>query len=173
MESDAVSATEISGAGGIDANLAPDAFHRWGTHYYKCRQDFEIPHPHRFSPVPYFLLCRAIELELKSRHLHAKRQLEVKRVYGHHLNRAYADLPPSEQVLTPEEALVLEQASAIYASKGFEYFDPEDGMTAYRRFPDLSALDRVAHKLLRIETEAQQTHAPDRQQPASPPVAGR
>ena len=43
--------------------------------------------PHKFSPVPYFLLCRAIELELESRHLQGKRQLEVKRAYGHHLPR--------------------------------------------------------------------------------------
>jgi hypothetical protein len=59
--------SRITGVGGINANLAPDAFHWWATHYYKCRQDFVSPH--KFSPVPYFLLCRAIELELKSRHL--------------------------------------------------------------------------------------------------------
>jgi hypothetical protein len=50
MESHGMNATEISGAGGIDANLSPDAFHRWPTHYYKCRHDFASPH--KFSPVP-------------------------------------------------------------------------------------------------------------------------
>jgi hypothetical protein len=143
-----MNATVISEAGGIDANLSPDAFHRWATHYYKCRHDFASPH--KFSPVPYFLLCRAIELERKSRHLQGKRQLEVKRAYGHHLTKAYAGLPPLEHILTPEEVVVLEQASDIYVSKGFEYFEPEDALTGFRWFPDLSMLDQVAKKLLRI-----------------------
>ena len=143
-----MNATVISGAGGIDANLSPDAFHRWATHYYKCRNDFASPH--KFSPVPYFLLCRAIELELKSRHLLTRRQREVKRVYGHDLTKAYAGLPQPEQTLTSDELVVLERASDIYASKGFEYFEPEDALTAFRRFPDLSVLDRIARKLLRI-----------------------
>jgi hypothetical protein len=138
----------ISGIGGIDGNLSPDAFHRWATHYYKCRHDFASPH--KFSPVPYFLLCRAIELELKSRHLMKRRQLEVKRAYGHDLTKAYSALPLAEQTLTPDESAVLQQASQIYASKSFEYFEPEDALTAFRRFPDLSVLDRVAKKLLRI-----------------------
>jgi hypothetical protein len=143
-----MNATVISGAGGIDANLSFDAFHRWATHYYKCRHDFASSH--MFSPVPYRLLCRAIEFELKSRHLQGRRQLEVKRACGHHLTKAYAGLPPSEQILTLEEVVVLEQASDIDASKGFEYFEREDALTGFRRLPDLSMLDRVAKKLLRI-----------------------
>ena len=138
----------IEGAGGIDANLAPDAFHRWATHYYQCRQDFVSPHT--FSPAPYFLLCRAIELELKARHLMAKRQPELKHRYGHHLDKVYYDLPASDQVLTPEQAAILKQASLIYAKKGFEYFDPEDALTGYRRFPNLAVLDEVARKLVGV-----------------------
>ena len=145
----------ISGAGGINANLSPDAFHRWATHYYKCRHDFVSPH--RFSPVPYFLLCRALELELKSRHLQRQHQGEVKRAFGHNLAKAYAALPEVEQTLSATECAVLQQASRIYASKGFEYFDPEDALTAYRRFPDLSALDAVAKKLLISSTAEMNT----------------
>ncbi len=52
----------VLGAESIEVNLSPDAFHRWAGHYYKCRQDFDSPH--RFSPVPYFLLCHSIELEI-------------------------------------------------------------------------------------------------------------
>jgi hypothetical protein len=129
-------------------NLSPDAFHRWATHYYKCRQDFQSPH--KFSPVPYFLLCRAVELQLKARHLQTKRQPEVKNTFGHNLMKAYGSLPSHEQILAPDELTILKQASAIYASKGFEYFNPEDALTAYKRFPDLSALDSVAKKLLSL-----------------------
>ena len=142
----AMDATKVRDAGGIDANLAPDAFHRWATHYYQCRQTFDVPHP--FSPVPYFLLCRAIELELKSRHLAEKKQSEVEREFGHHLDRAYAALNSSDQILSPGEQEILQQASSIYAPKGFEYFDPKDTLNGYRRYPDISGLDGVAKKLL-------------------------
>ena len=67
-------------AGSINANISPDAFHRWATHYLKCRKDFQSPH--KFSPVPYFLLCRAIELEIKARHLRNSTQSKVKKSYG-------------------------------------------------------------------------------------------
>jgi len=133
---------------GFFANLSPDAFHLWATHYYKCRQDFQCPD--RFSPVPYFLLCRAIELELKSRHLVAKRQPEVKDAYGHRIAQVYADLPVSEQVLSVEQFDLLRRASDIYASKGFEYFNPEDALTGFSRFPDLAELDAIAKELLRL-----------------------
>jgi hypothetical protein len=137
--------------GGFFVNLSPMAFHRWATHYYKCREDFECPHP--FSPVPYFLLCRAIELQLKSLHLEEKRQPEVKTAFGHHLVKAYLSLPREAQILSDDEVSVLEQASKIYASKGFEYFNPEDALTGFSRFPDLSALDTVAKKLLAYEAQ--------------------
>jgi hypothetical protein len=143
-----MNARVVSRAGGIDANLSPDAFHQWATHYYKCRHDFVSLHG--FSLVPYFLLCRDIELELKSRHLKERRQVEVKRAYWHHLTKPYSALAQSEQTLTPDELAVLERASGIYSSKGFEHLEPEDALTAYRRFPDLAVLDQVAKKLLRI-----------------------
>jgi hypothetical protein len=148
IENGSVNANIVMSASVGYVNLSPDAFHRWATHYYKCRQDFQSPH--KFSPVPYFLLCRAIELELKARHLNTKRQLEVKNAFGHHLTKAYVSLAQIEQILSSEEFAVLKSASRIYASKGFEYFDPEDTLTAYKRFPDLAVLDSVTRKLLVI-----------------------
>lgn len=136
----------ISGAGGIYANLSPDAFHRWATHYYKCKQDFQPPHS--FSPVPYFLLCRAIELEIKSKHLRCKRQTEIKNEYWHDLMKAYNALDQEDKVLTQGEVKVLECANEIYASKGFEYFEPEDALRGYSNYPDLELLDTIARKLI-------------------------
>ncbi|HEY2976191.1 MAG TPA: hypothetical protein VGJ48_26995 [Pyrinomonadaceae bacterium] len=129
-------------------NFSAFAFRRWGIHYYKCRHDFE--NPHKFSPVPYFLLCRAIELELKARHLEKKRQPEVRRTFGHRIKSAYLALPKRQQVLDAKELAVLKQANAIYATKGFEYILPRDAATAYKRFPDLDVLDRIAKKLLGV-----------------------
>ena len=129
-------------------NFSAFAFRRWALHYYKCRHDFV--NPHKFSPIPYFLLCRAIELELKARHLEKKRQPEVRRTFGHRIKSAYLALPKCERILDAEELLVLQKANSIYASKGFEYILPSDAATAYKRFPDLDALDRLAKKLLAV-----------------------
>jgi hypothetical protein len=62
---------------GIEVNVSPDAFHIYAGHYYKCKQDFKPPDNY-FSPVPYFLLCRAIELEIKATHLKHRTKTEVK-----------------------------------------------------------------------------------------------
>jgi hypothetical protein len=129
-------------------NFSAFAFRRWAAHYYKCRHDFECPH--KFSPLPYFLLCRAIELELKARHLEKKRQREVAWTFKHRIKSAYLALPKRQQVLNAEDLAVLKQANAIYATKGFEYVQPLDAATAFKRFPNLGALDRVAQKLLAI-----------------------
>lgn len=136
----------VLGAGGIYANLAPNAFHILATHHYKCRQDFKPPH--RFSPVPYFLLCCAIELELKSRHPRTITQEEVKKKFSHDLVKAYKSLPESDQCLDKKELSLLRKANSIYPKKGCEYIKGEDALTGYRRFPDLELLDNVARKLI-------------------------
>ncbi|MGA7845026.1 MAG: hypothetical protein WCB17_10795, partial [Dehalococcoidales bacterium] len=102
-------------------NLSPDAFHMWATHYLKCKNDFQSPD--KFSPVPYFLLCRAIELEIKARQLKAVTQNQVKDNYGHDLVKAYGALTPAEKVLVQNEEKTLKIASDIYKRKGFEYFN--------------------------------------------------
>jgi hypothetical protein len=131
-------------------NFSAPSFHIWATQYYGCRQTFGGADPGYpgFSPVPYFLLCRAIELELKSRHLEHQRQHEVKDLFGHYITRAYRALPPEQQTLAPAELAVLEQANGIYTTKGFEYISPHDAVKGFTRFPDLDALDAVAKKLI-------------------------
>jgi len=139
----------ISGAGGINANLAPDAFHRYATHYLKCRRDFQCPD--KFSPVPYFLLCRAIELSIKARHLKHMTQEQAKDEFWHHLAEAYDALEPAEKTLNENEEDTLRKADKIYNDKkGFEYFDPEDALTGYKRLRDLELelLDSIANKLI-------------------------
>jgi hypothetical protein len=65
----------------IEVNLSPNEFHRYATHYYKCKRDFTPP-DNKPSPVPYFLLCRAIELEIKARHVKRLTPKEVKKSLG-------------------------------------------------------------------------------------------
>jgi hypothetical protein len=131
---------------GFFANISPDAFHMWARHYYKCRQDFQSPDP--FSPVPYFLLCRAIELEIKSRHLRGKNRSEVKVEYGHHLIKAYDALEQGQKTLNSEELETLRAANEIYVGKGFEYFNPEHALRGYSHFPNITSLDAIARKLI-------------------------
>lgn len=138
---------QIIRPGVLKVNISPDAFHRWATHYLKCRKDFQCPHP--FSPVPYFLLCRAIELEIKAKHLKNMTQEQVKGEFGHHLVEAYNTLAPAEKTLNRSEEDMLQVADTIYNdNKGFEYFSPMDALTGYKRFPKLELLDALASKLI-------------------------
>src|SRR5262249_54845366 len=101
---------------GLFANISPEAFHRWACHYLKCKQDFQSPEA--FSPVPYFLLCRALELEIKSRHLQSKNQSQVKEDFGHNIFKAYDALEQTQKILSIDEVEVLRKASDIYKEKG-------------------------------------------------------
>jgi hypothetical protein len=130
----------------LQANLSPLAFRFSAKHYYKCKQDFICPD--KFSVVPYFLLCRSIELSIKARHLKQVRQKTVKDSYGHNLMKAYTALKPKDRILSETELKVLKEADDIYHDKGFEYFVPEHAMRGYKNFPDLIVLDQIAKKFL-------------------------
>jgi hypothetical protein len=127
-------------------NLASDAFHLWAAHYYKCKNDFKSPS--LFSPLPFFLLCRAIELEIKSRHLTHMTQEEVKDRYRHNIEKAYNELNQTEKILSASEKAILQKASKIYNKKNFEYYHPMSLITRYEHF-DLESLDSIANKLIR------------------------
>ena len=131
---------------GFDVNISPDAFHRWATDYLQCKRDFRSPD--RFSPVPYFLLCRAIELEIKARHLKHVEQKDVKYKYWHSLIKAYKALDSDEKILSQIEEEALGIASEIYSKKDMEYFNPRDALTAYKRFPDLESLESITSKII-------------------------
>ena len=126
-------------------NLTSPAFRLWAKHYYQCRLSFKCAD---FSPVPYFLLCRAIELHFKALHLEGRRQKEVKEAYWHDLIKSYNDLPAAERMLSPEQYSLLEKANKIYVGKGFEYIDVGHAMRGFSDFPDLNALDALAKAII-------------------------
>ena len=137
---------QIIRPGTLHLNISPDAFHRWATHYLKCKRDFQSSD--KFSPVPYFLLCRTIELEIKARHLQKMRQSKVKREFGHKLAEAYKALDSGQRTLNQSEEQTLQSVSDIYNSKDFEYFNVFDALTGYKRFPKLELLESIAVKLI-------------------------
>jgi hypothetical protein len=132
--------------GTVHVNFSPDVFRLWAGHYYKCKQDFTSPDP--VSPVPYFLLCRAMELVIKAKHLEVKKQKHVKDEFGHDIIKAYKALPPALRILSGEEEKRLEAANKIYRGKGFEYFEPAHLLGGYAAFGDLATLDAIALRLL-------------------------
>lgn len=95
-------------------NVSPYAFCLWAKQYYECRLSFKYDD---FSPVPYFLLCRSIELYFKALHLEEKRQKKVKDLYKHDLIKVYNDLPTENQTLSPEQFLLLRKTNDIYVGK--------------------------------------------------------
>ena len=129
-------------------NLSPDAFHLWANHFYKAKCDFISPS--KISPVPYFLCCRAIELELKAKHLVEKRQKQVKIEFGHNLVAAYDALEDEHKILNEDEYNLLCRVNEVYATKGFEYINLEDALTAYKRFPIIEELDSLTRKILAL-----------------------
>lgn len=62
--------------------------------------------------------------------------------------KAYNALGSSERILDSQETQILRDANNVYKQKHFEYFDPEDALLGYSRYPDLDALDSVAQKLI-------------------------
>ena len=126
-------------------NLSPELFRLGARDYFKSFTRFE----HRkFSPVPFFLCCRAMELALKAVHLESKKQSEVKQLFSHDLIKCYKGLEKSEQMLSADEVNLLAAANEIHVAKEFEYLNVVDAATAFRRFPDLDALGNLAKKII-------------------------
>ena len=128
-------------------NLSPVLFHNYALQYLQCRRSFKAE---ANSPVPYFLVCRAIELELKAKHLESKLRPEIKKKYGHNLKKSYDELLVNERTLDASEYAELVRASEIYdiPNKGFEYVSVFDAVTGLKSFPSLAVLERIAEKLV-------------------------
>lgn len=132
-------------AEGGKINLSEPAFRLWAKHYYECRLSFQCTD---LSPVPYFLLCRAIELQFKAFLLERKQQKDVKQDYGHDLIKLYNDLPAANQTLSPERLSLLQKANKIYIDKGFEYINVDHAAHGFSDWPDLKALDRLTAEIV-------------------------
>src|SRR4051812_47331027 len=125
-------------------NFSPVGFRQVASDLIRCMDSFE---PVKFSIVPYFLCCRAIELALKAAHLETQRQDAVKKSFGHDLFASYHALAASEQTLSRPEVELLEKAGELYVSKAFEYISPYHAATGFSHFPDLDALKALSKKI--------------------------
>lgn len=110
-------------------NLSPHAFHIDASEHLRAYDGY--PHSTTFSRLPYFLLARAIELELKSRLLDTMTQKKVKAKFGHDLQQLYEALPPDEKSLDDPATSDLRALSVLYKDKGLEYWNPELALQGY------------------------------------------
>jgi len=105
-----------------------------------------IPADGKYSPVPYYLLCRALELILKALLLAKGRSLTaLKDTFGHNLdalwNAALTEgLSELIKPLPPTAEADLAKANAYYKGKAFEYFDFSRWANKYEGLPPLDRL---------------------------------
>jgi hypothetical protein len=144
------------------------AFQQYAAEYLAAAD--ALPIKENYSPVVYFLLCRAIELALKC-FLRAQRvpMSEIKsRKLGHDLNRLH-DRAKQEKlsrvlVLTPEQEDILSAANAYYGVKDFEYLPLFKAMTGHKDVPSLDRLRALAKTIVspmeQVGMEATDTKGP-------------
>jgi len=132
--------------------ISPLGFHRYASEFLRATQSFKITDS--FSPVPYYLICRSMELALKA-FLLAKgvpeRTLKG-RTLGHNLEKGLkkaVSLGLDKVVsITPQHKEELKKANNYYASKGFEYFKIAKTATGYPDLPNLRVLSDLASLLV-------------------------
>jgi hypothetical protein len=133
--------------------ISPMGFHRYASEFLSAASGLKAEAT--FSPVPYYLICRSIELSLKS-YLLAKgipQKKLKKRDLGHDLvkvlHKAQSMGIGSIVQVTQHQEMEIKKANKYYAFKGFEYFQVVRAATGYRDRPDLSVLHELASVLVK------------------------
>ncbi len=128
-------------------------FHMYAEDFLAAVTVSSAPPP--FTPVPYYCICRALELGLKSFLLCKDVPIGTlkRKEYGHNLE-ALLELARAKGVAelwapTTDEVHHIRVADAYYAGKGFEYFEVSRAVTGYADLPDMAILRRAVGALLR------------------------
>jgi hypothetical protein len=143
--------------GGVEVKITPIGLHRFAQEYLSIVKIPEKETP--FSPVPYFLVCRSIELSLKA-YLRVKdismSNLRKKGAYGHDLEKLLngaKDLGIDKCVpITKKIEKEIRKANEYYDKKEFEYYEALRGFKGYTDLPDLLIIKGFADELvIRLE----------------------
>ena len=138
--------------GPLRVNLSPLGFHYYASHFLAAARS--APPARGFSPVGYYLYCRALELVVKAFLLErGVPQSDLKKKsLGHDLLRLLAnadELGLAALVeVTASEREEIRKANDYYVDKGFEYFAVIRAVTGYSALPDLAVLDQLAQRLV-------------------------
>jgi hypothetical protein len=139
----------LAGVGTV--RMDPIGFAIYADQFLKAGQT--ITNDGRFSPVPYYLFCRALELILKAFLLTQNCQLKrLKADYGHNLQLLWkaATRAGLAKVVVPLPDMTsdLAQANSYYAGKAFEYFDFRRWARKYDALPPLDRLEATTVTLI-------------------------
>jgi hypothetical protein len=136
----------------IKLNITPFGFHKYALDYLEIADKWTSKSG--YSPVPYFLYCRSIELGLKAYLLAIGKNLKyVKGSVGHDLTLGLKNsrLNKLDEIVetTHIEQKEIELANKYYKTKGFEYFFVLNHITGLTELPKLNILKEYSYKLLR------------------------
>jgi hypothetical protein len=136
--------------------VSPFGFYKYAKEFFDAGEIYEesIKDRKGFSPVPYYLYCRSIELMLKSILLYCDPKFtenKLKKEYGHDLIKILnaAEILLKSKLLNNEEQMVIKKANDYYQDKGFEYFKVDKAVQGYKDLPELSQLKEITQKLLK------------------------
>jgi hypothetical protein len=135
----------------MSLKITPLGFHKYARDYLRTADNLTLES--QYSPVPYFLYCRAIELGLKAYLLAKGKDLKfVKKKVGHDLTKGLENarkLALDDIIGTTEiEKNQIELANKYYKDKGFEYFLVLNHASGLQGLPELDVLKKYSHKLL-------------------------
>jgi len=139
--------------GPVKLNITPFGFHKYATDYLDTANRWTSDV--RYSPVPYFLYCRALELGLKAFLLAKGKRLDwVKNELGHDLTKALkkarSNYLDDLANTTDEEEREILIANKYYKSKGFEYFFVSNHVTGLDGLPNLEIIKNYSMRLLNV-----------------------
>lgn len=138
----------------IHINVSPTGFLFYATDFLNAHESYKSDNP--FSPVSYYLVCRSLELSMKSFLLAkgmTRQEIKNTKKYGHDLKKILRKAkelgintisPISD---TQEEQIV--QANNWYARKGFEYFELQNIVDGRETLPNLEVLIKIARCLVK------------------------
>lgn len=134
-------------------SMGPTGFVVYARDFLNAYKFYKIDKP--FSPAKYYLVCRSVELSLKSYLSLKKVDIDkLKRNYGHDLSKIYkkaVELGITEVVdINHEEAVEIEKANKWYCRKGFEYFGIQNIVESKDTLPDLEILLHLAERSIEI-----------------------
>ena len=107
-----------------------------------------------FSPVPYYLMCRSLELILKAYLLAEHWPIEkLKNQYGHNLDKLWSaaiscGLSNILGTYSPNFEEDLTNANLYYKGKAFEYFDFSRWAHGYENLPPLGRFKNETQRII-------------------------
>ncbi|NLD47027.1 MAG: hypothetical protein GX660_07485 [Clostridiaceae bacterium] len=130
--------------------ISPMGFLHYASEFLGAAQ--KIKTDSNFSPVPYYLVCRSIELALKAyllaKNPYYKKILPKKNELGHNLENIL-EKTISEGLdkiisISPKDKEELRKANYYYSKKGFEYFELPMALEGKSKLPDIETLSGFA-----------------------------